>query len=664
MRVPNDHSLAETYALRDPNRSAHVLRILSSRDTPFVREACFELMKRTNTVSLATAAFHIVVRQCDELARDAVLVAIQHSATSLRIAAIEFISQQQWIEREAELLRVLKTDASWICRRAALNALAIFPNRMQILLASSDPHWRVRQALLRHLEAWGATAEKQLEILVQLDALSENTRVRGIAAFLRARWYGEEEAIPVFDPISFCTFWDWDAAVLARKLQVMSQQERQSHLNSMPFLARHSDERIWRMAIDTMRACGNAQHFLEVLLQLNDPRDGTQPAAERLLHGLDTDERESLLHSAIQNELAEEPLISWAKRQLGCVEPMPIRFHESNPFRRAEALTPARAAELIANPTLETSWAVLEAAARIMKVPMWELEPIQAVELPQEVRLELASLQLNTPRIAPMVELGQGRLRVSRLGISGHYLLPTEGFVRAAEAGVNWFFWEPNYSTLTAFIVKLAPEIRRQFHIVAGTFEAEGKRIRKDVERALRMLKIEQLSLFLIFWVQSWERLTDDIRETLERLQAEGKVVSIGLSSHQRPLLVRAMAEGWNPIMARHSAAHRGAEEIVFPAARQYGTSVITFNNTSYGRLLKSHLGLPAPTAAECYRYTLNFPEVSACWSAPATLEQLDANLEALHDSTTAGDRFRELQLIGEQVYREEKCFNRYVRQL
>jgi hypothetical protein len=33
--------------------------------------------------------------------------------------------------------------------------------------------------------------------------------------------------------------------------------------------------------------------------------------------------------------------------------------------------------------------------------------------------------------------------------------------------------------------------------------------------------------------------------------------------------------------------------------------------------------GLTPSSAADCYRYALSFPQVSACWSAPATLEQL-----------------------------------------
>src|SRR5262249_47195207 len=149
---------------------------------------------------------------------------------------------------------------------------------------------------------------------------------------------------------------------------------------------------------------------------------------------------------------------------------------------------------------------------------------------------------------------------------------------------------------------------------------------------ALRALKIDRLALFLVFWVQSWARLSDDVRECLERLKEEGKVRMFSLSTHSRLLAVEAMEAGWGPLMVRRSAAPRGAEERVLPRAAELGTSVLTFNNTCYGRLLQPRDGRPAPAAADCYRFSLGQPGVTACWSAPATLEQLEENLAALRD--------------------------------
>ena len=109
--------------------------------------------------------------------------------------------------------------------------------------------------------------------------------------------------------------------------------------------------------------------------------------------------------------------------------------------------------------------------------------------------------------------LGPARLPVSALALSGHYHLPPEGFAIAVNRGVNLFFWESNYDTLTSFSRSLATRERQQLHFIAGTFEATPQAVRKDAERALRVLHLERLDLFLLFWTRSWQRLDDELRE-------------------------------------------------------------------------------------------------------------------------------------------------------
>jgi aryl-alcohol dehydrogenase-like predicted oxidoreductase len=114
--------------------------------------------------------------------------------------------------------------------------------------------------------------------------------------------------------------------------------------------------------------------------------------------------------------------------------------------------------------------------------------------------------------------------------------------------------------------------------------------------------------------------------------------------------------------MVRHSAAHRGAEKQVFPRAAQRGASLITFSNTCYGRLLQPHNGMTPPAAADCYRYALMQPGVRACLSAPASLAQLEDNLEALRDPVLPEERRNYLLRFGERLYEEETVFRKFVR--
>jgi aryl-alcohol dehydrogenase-like predicted oxidoreductase len=335
---------------------------------------------------------------------------------------------------------------------------------------------------------------------------------------------------------------------------------------------------------------------------------------------------------------------------------------DAHPHVRAAALTPTRAAELVSGVVPETSWHVLATAARLARVPLWKLEPAPPWRPDPLLQHPVEPLRLRAAAPTQVRRLGPDGLAITPLGISGHYGLPVEGFVRAYEAGVNLMFWEPNYRTLTEFLGRVGPAIRDSIHILAGTFEADGARIRRDAERVLRTLRIERISTFLLFWVQSWARVTPDVRESLERLKAQGKIAAFGLSTHSRALAMEALDTGWDPVMVRHSAAHRGAEEQIFPRAAERGTSLITFSNTCYGRLLEPREGLSPPSAADCYRYALMQPGVRACLSAPATLAQLEENLAALHDPILPAERRKHLQALGERLYEEETLFRQFVR--
>src|SRR5262249_20228013 len=166
------------------------------------------------------------------------------------------------------------------------------------------------------------------------------------------------------------------------------------------------------------------------------------------------------------------------------------------------------------------------------------------------------------------------------------------------------------------------------------------------------------------FWTRSWDRITDELRACLDELVQQGKVAAYGLSTHNRTLAVEALSAGWNPVMVRHSAAHRGAEKEVFPRAVSAGVGLIVFNNTCYGRLLQPRGDRKPPGAADCYRFSLAQPGVAMCLSAPATLAQLEENLDVIRDPALPEDRRQMLEAWGAELYREETLFRKVVREL
>ncbi len=791
-----------TQALLRPETALAAIRALGGSQDRVALEGLVELIYHHHNSKEAVEAISALEASNASIVVDALRAALDNSHPSVRLAALQDLRRRRVTGVGILLGRLLCTDGSWPVRRTALYLLAdeSGDERWRTLDAADDPHWRVRHALIRVLLRWGDNALQRQEIDRRLSQLGSNERVQGVRGYLQYLWTGAAQefarSLRGNQNIQACSFWDWDAAVLHRRLEGMEERGRRQALDAMPLLLTHPDVRIRVLAAKTVRDWGETRHLAPVVGLLDDPRQEGIGEVVKLLNELDEDRKEELARFLLHASKSTPAQLSWALDQVGfafpaaeeqvvlvglmsqtvvqtaavrcalgrlaarwehpaasewlqafVTDPDPavscaalcglnagrgacldtsvlarllgsehgglrteavsaavrqgkgdllrtavvdadvavrIRLAElsasredtwardviarlrddPHPLVRAAILTPAQAAELVKEPSRETSWHVLAAAARLARVPLWKLAPSQPwrptptpLPLVEPLRPRAAAPHTTRP-------LGQDKLALAPMGISGHYGLPVEGFVRAYEAGVNLMFWEPKYRTLTEFIVRIGPSDRAAIHLLAGTFEADGNRIRRDAERVLRTLKVEKIAIFLLFWVQSWDRVTPDVRAALERLKTEGKIASYGLSTHSRPLAIEALDAGWDPVMVRHSAAHRGAEELVFPQAVARGASIITFSNTCYGRLLEPRDGLAPPNAADCYRYTLMQPGVRACLSAPATLAQLEENLAALFDPALSAERRQHLQAVGECLYKEETMFQKFVRYL
>jgi aryl-alcohol dehydrogenase-like predicted oxidoreductase len=170
-------------------------------------------------------------------------------------------------------------------------------------------------------------------------------------------------------------------------------------------------------------------------------------------------------------------------------------------------------------------------------------------------------------------------------------------------------------------------------------------------------LRIDVVPVFLLFWARSAGRLADDALLALERLREEGKLHQTGLSTHDRGLAREALGLGFEVLMVRHNAAHRGAEEQVFPAARASGAGVLTFSCTCYGRLLIERPGFGPAPAPDMYRYSLASPGVSAAIMAPRTPAELRENLAVLRAPGLDPGVIADLRRRGDSVYRESRLF-------
>lgn len=569
-------------------------------------------------------------------------------------------------------------DPAWTIRRSALELLP--PLATDIFIAADDPHWRVRLALIESLA--DIHEHEREQVIAGLRERQKRSlqpqRVAGVIGVLDYLWDRRTTPPEAMAPAGLhCPFWDWDDAVLARHMAEMTAEERRANCSFFPALLTHGEPRVRFQASEGLRRYAGTPEIVAIAELLAEPRWGVSEEICELLQRIDADRALPAAETILNDPESLPEAMAWALETRASIlpgkeEPSELRLQtvESSPpagyvtHRRAESLTPQRAAELVEQPDLESSWHVLSAAARMCRVPLWNLAP----ELPRITAIQAKPkterpLSIQPTALVDLRPLGSREMLVSRVGLSGHYGLPVEGFVRGVEAGVNLLFWEPNYDTLTRFARRIDVHVRDRLHFIAGSFEAEPARVIKDVERALRNLRLESLSLFVIFWVRSKERIRDDLREVLERLRTEGKIRQVGLSTHDRSLAAESIGQGWNPVMVRHSAVHCKAEQEVFPLAVQGNTAIITFSNTCYGRLARA-IAPWGLTAADCYRYTLAQPEVTTCLTAPANLQQLQENLLALTSPQLSAEDSATLRRVGGQLYQREMLLRKLVRDL
>ncbi len=256
----------------------------------------------------------------------------------------------------------------------------------------------------------------------------------------------------------------------------------------------------------------------------------------------------------------------------------------------------------------------------------------------------------------PHASLGASGVRTARLVVSGAFELRPGSYHVAREAGVDTFFWEPSYGGLTRFLRGQ----RAGAQVVTGTYHAEAAAIRADVDRALRRLRRDTLDVFLLFWARSPARLESEAFEELARLRQAGKVRAIGFSTHDRALAGAALtSHPWDVVMTRHSAAHPGLEDELLPLARARGVGVLTFSALCYGRMVA---GPGAPSAADCYRYSLAQPGVSACLSAPRRHRELLENLEVVARPELSEASMAALRQHGAGVRIENQRFGELIR--
>lgn len=260
--------------------------------------------------------------------------------------------------------------------------------------------------------------------------------------------------------------------------------------------------------------------------------------------------------------------------------------------------------------------------------------------------------------------LGRTGLKVHRLGLSGTYRPSKKAIHKALDEGLNYFFFFGFDSQTTGVLRQVLKSRRDNYVIATGAYNlvVGHPNLRRTLEKRLRQLRTDYIDVFLFLGVTKEKHFNDHVLEELYRFREEGKVRAVGISTHHRKFAGELAAKGaLDVLMVRYNAAHRGAEQDIFPYLEEHNPGVVSFTATRWRCLLKRPRGWPKegriPTAGLCYRFVLSNLHVHVCMTAPSNLEQLEENLSALREGALSNEDMDFMRKFGDAVHHRKKWF-------
>jgi predicted aldo/keto reductase-like oxidoreductase len=231
--------------------------------------------------------------------------------------------------------------------------------------------------------------------------------------------------------------------------------------------------------------------------------------------------------------------------------------------------------------------------------------------------------------------------RICRLGLAsrGDSQLTPGDIEYALAAGVDFLNWCGTPDALSASIAGLGR--RRSAVVICVQFEARtAAEARMELDRIVQQLGTDCVDVLTFYYVEAteeWDEIAGPggaLEFCIEARKA-GRVRLLGLTSHQRPLAAAIARSGTlDLLMIRYNAAHRGAEQDVFPTTTALGMPVVAYTSLRWGALLHGTPDDPpgfVPLRAPAwYRFVLQNQAVTVALTAPATRAELEEDLEVL----------------------------------
>jgi len=260
--------------------------------------------------------------------------------------------------------------------------------------------------------------------------------------------------------------------------------------------------------------------------------------------------------------------------------------------------------------------------------------------------------------------LGRTGFKVFRLGFSATYRPGTATVYKALDEGINLFFCFGMDRQLIRVMHEKFKRERDKYILVtgAGTYLLFYQNLRRALERRLRQLNTDYIDIFLFLGITKEKYFPPKARDELIRLREEGKVRAIGVSTHDRKFAGQLAQEGiMDSLMIRYNAAHRGAEQDIFPYLSHHNPGLIAYTATRWSYLTRRPKAWPPneplPAAGMSYRFVLNNPHVHVCLTAPSNLKQFEENISEIRKGPLTDEELVLMRKFGDIVYKSKKWF-------
>jgi predicted aldo/keto reductase-like oxidoreductase len=252
--------------------------------------------------------------------------------------------------------------------------------------------------------------------------------------------------------------------------------------------------------------------------------------------------------------------------------------------------------------------------------------------------------------------------RVCRLGLAtrGNTHLTVADVQHALHRGINFLNWCGVPDSLSETVAGIGA--RRSEVIVCVQFEARtAAEAEKELSQILHQLRTDYVDVLTFYYVEhteEWQEIVEPggALAYCREAQRRGQVRLLGLTSHQRPLAAETARSGLlDLLMIRYNAAHRGAEQEVFPVTDTLGIPVVVYTCLRWGALLRptpdDPPGFVVPRAPAWYRFVLQNPSVSVALVAPENREEWEEDLTVLDESERlSAEEYERLAQHGRRV--------------